>query len=64
MYENRSWHTYSYALAFLWKNRCDTKIPASGLILVSHSGFLENHVSQSLCMAAALIIFLEVGQLP
>jgi hypothetical protein len=23
MYENRSWHTYSYALVFLWKNRCD-----------------------------------------
>jgi hypothetical protein len=23
MYENRSWHTYSYALGFLWKNRCD-----------------------------------------
>jgi hypothetical protein len=21
--ENRSWHTYSYALGFLWKNRCD-----------------------------------------
>jgi hypothetical protein len=24
MYENRSWHTYSYALGFLCKNRCDT----------------------------------------
>jgi hypothetical protein len=23
MYENKSWHTYSYALGFLWKNRCD-----------------------------------------
>jgi hypothetical protein len=24
MSENRSWHTYSYALGFLCKNRCDT----------------------------------------
>jgi hypothetical protein len=29
MYENRFCHTYSYALGFLWKNRCDTRGPSS-----------------------------------
>jgi hypothetical protein len=24
MHETCSWHAYSYALGFLWKNRCDT----------------------------------------
>jgi hypothetical protein len=33
------------------------KIPASGLTLVSHSGFPKSRVSQSLCMAVALLIF-------
>jgi hypothetical protein len=23
MHETSSWHAYSYALGFLWKNRCD-----------------------------------------
>jgi hypothetical protein len=39
IYENRSWHTYSYALGFLWKNRCD-KSSLFGTCILLHSDTL------------------------
>jgi hypothetical protein len=41
MYETWSWHAYSYALGFLWKNRCDRSARSQPLRTDRQS----NHVS-------------------
>jgi hypothetical protein len=42
MYENKSGHTYSYALGFLWKNRCDMSSPWTALWLCSPRPLLHS----------------------